>query len=222
MGIDQAADYWVADTWYRKVGCITSRCKGSPLYGTFPAPRVLQNHLDHGLECMMMAAENDFLEALQMAITRRNHEEWIIFFLAISLCLRIREVDIWRLMYWFRHPEEANSWRHPENPATLVARSLYSSNCLLTHFRCLAAGWIPLGLDWNYHRTSESVAGNTVIIESIKRLQDFSSERVSDLRAKKAFDVYVEGDEHSLDSTLTSLMFAESVEILAQVGDFVY
>jgi hypothetical protein len=84
----------------------------SPLYGTVPVPRVLQNQLDHELEQYIVLCERLFLRDLQGLIKRRDRHNWLVIVLALTLMLNVLERDIWRLLYWIRHPAEVSQRSH--------------------------------------------------------------------------------------------------------------
>ena len=81
--------------------------KNSPLYGTVPVPRVLQNQLDHPLECRIYETEHSLLDRLQKAMLKKERPDWMPIFLALVIILHVFERDTWRLMYWVHHSEEA-------------------------------------------------------------------------------------------------------------------
>ncbi|KAK5633383.1 hypothetical protein RRF57_009097 [Xylaria bambusicola] len=78
----------------------------SPYFNMKPAARVLQNELDLKLESYASELELKLLNTLQTAMGKRN-SEWIEIFSAILVLLAVMERDIWRLMYWIRHREQA-------------------------------------------------------------------------------------------------------------------
>jgi len=83
----------------------------SPLYGTVPAPRVLQNQLDRNLESYIARFETVLLKELQKAMRRmrdRTGVEWTIIFTATVILLHVRERDIWRLEHWVVHRDEVS------------------------------------------------------------------------------------------------------------------
>lgn len=158
----------------------------SPLHGTVPVPRVLQNQLDHLLEMQIADIESELFLRLQKTMRLRKRADWVSIFLAVILILHVIERDIWRLLYWLRHHEEvrfmdtleiftdgfqAYKWRHPSRPITLVEKGVYFTNVLLAHFDIAGQGLIPLQLDWNQASTVARVDNNLEVAESIKRLQ---------------------------------------------------
>ncbi len=72
----------------------------SPLYGSIPVPRVLQNQLDHLLEAEIVKTERYLLKNLQKVIRASNRSAWVITFLGIAIILHVMERDAWRLLYW--------------------------------------------------------------------------------------------------------------------------
>jgi len=70
------------------------------LYGTTPAPRVLQNQLDRILERYCADREAQCLKALSRTMRRKSSREWDATFISSVLLLHTRERDIWRLLYW--------------------------------------------------------------------------------------------------------------------------
>jgi hypothetical protein len=76
-----------------------------PLFGTVPAPRVLQNQLDRSLESYIAVTEKKLLKAVQRELRRRSSGRETIF--AAVLCiLNVLERDTWRLMYWRKRREQ--------------------------------------------------------------------------------------------------------------------
>ncbi len=82
----------------------------SPLYGSIPVPRVLQNQLDHLLEAEVVKTEQHLLKTLQKVIRASNRSAWVIIFLAIAIILHVMERDTWRLLYWVNHQEQVSSF----------------------------------------------------------------------------------------------------------------
>ena len=82
--------------------------KRSALYGSFPAPRVLQNQLDHLLEIEIAKTEKSLLKNLQKLIRASNRCVWIIVFVGIAVVLHVMERDVWRLLYWVNHREQVS------------------------------------------------------------------------------------------------------------------
>lgn len=80
----------------------------SPLFGTVPAPRVLQNQLDRNLESEIAKLETFLLEELQKAMRHKTGTEWVVVFTAAVVLLHVRERDIWRLEYWIIHQDEVS------------------------------------------------------------------------------------------------------------------
>lgn len=78
----------------------------SPLNGTVPVPRVLQNQLDHKLEQEVIKTEHKLLKELQRVMRRRNRHQWIVVFVAVVIVLHVLERDTWRLLYWVHRPEQ--------------------------------------------------------------------------------------------------------------------
>lgn len=81
----------------------------SLLHNTIPAPRVLQNQLDHLLERQIFETEHKLLKELQKLIRRHDRGQWVVVFLALVIVLHILERDTWRLMYWVHHKAEASN-----------------------------------------------------------------------------------------------------------------
>jgi hypothetical protein len=77
----------------------------SSLFGTIPAPRVLQNQLDRNLELHIATTELEFLKELQNAMQRKRPQTWVVIFTAAVITLHVMERDIWRLEYWVLNPE---------------------------------------------------------------------------------------------------------------------
>lgn len=74
--------------------------KDSSLYGTTPAPRVMQNQLDSCLETRIAETELALLKELEKAMLRRSEHSRIAIFIAVVITLHSRERDIWRLEGW--------------------------------------------------------------------------------------------------------------------------
>ena len=72
----------------------------SPLYGSIPVPRVLQNQFDHLIEAEIVKTERYLLKNLQRVIRASNRSAWVITFLGIAIILHVMERDAWRLLYW--------------------------------------------------------------------------------------------------------------------------
>ncbi|KAK2798412.1 hypothetical protein FQN50_008852 [Emmonsiellopsis sp. PD_5] len=198
------------------------RQPSSPLYGTVPVPRVLQNQLDQTLEEYIVLCEGLFLRDLQNLIKRRDRGKWVVVVLALTIMLNVLERDIWRLLYWIRHPAEANAWRHPSRPCTLVDKNIYLSNLMLSHFRSAVGGPSPLALDWSDSYITMLVGGDERTIEAMKQLSvRITHFEVHSFLGKKGCHQYKEASEDSLDFTLSSLPFMESAECFARLQDFV-
>ncbi|OJD28531.1 hypothetical protein ACJ73_00058 [Blastomyces percursus] len=207
----------------------------SPLYGTVPVPRVLQNQLDHALEDYIVLCEALFLRNLQNVIKRRDRSQWVVIFLALTIMLNVLERDVWRLLYWIRHPAEANAWRHPSRPCTLVAKNIYLSNLMLSHFRSATGGQSPLALGWSDSSIATLVDGNEHIINAMIQLRSYITYfggmcqyaediglalmQTEPLRDMKGYHKYEEANDSSLDFTLSLLPFSR--DYFAQLGDFV-
>jgi hypothetical protein len=71
----------------------------STLFGTVPAPRVLQNQLDRFLEQYCAQKECECLLGLQ-TLFRGGEKSQLPIYTVIALLLNIRERDIWRLSSW--------------------------------------------------------------------------------------------------------------------------
>lgn len=82
----------------------------SPLYGSVPVPRVLQNQLDHLLEAEIVKIERYLLKNLQKVIRASNRSAWVSTFLGIAIILHVMERDTWRLLYWVNHQEQVSSF----------------------------------------------------------------------------------------------------------------
>ena len=159
----------------------------SPLHGSVPAPRVLQNQLDHLLEYEIVETERHLLKNLQKAIKASDRKSWVATFLATAIILHVMERDAWRLLYWVHHHEQVkhlkvdgkhsidefqiNTWRHPLGPRALIEKSVHFGNLLLAHFHYAARGLVPLTLNWNDEKHKELVSNNTTIITSMQAIQ---------------------------------------------------
>ncbi|KAJ0100670.1 hypothetical protein J7T55_010043 [Diaporthe amygdali] len=111
----------------------------SPYYGMQPAPRVIQNVLDQGLESYIAEIELELLVGINKAIKDRTlKSRWEETFSATFILLAVMEKDIWRLMYWIRHPGQ---WRHPDSARYLIDRTAFQANVLLSHIKI--AGYVP-------------------------------------------------------------------------------
>ena len=82
----------------------------SPLYGSIPVPRVLQNQLDHLLEAEIVKIEKYLLKTLQKVIKASDPHVWVVAFLGIAITLHVMERDAWRLLYWVNHGEEVSTF----------------------------------------------------------------------------------------------------------------
>ena len=80
----------------------------SLLHKTVPAPKVIQNQLDHLLERQIFEIEESLLNEIQKLIRRRDRGQWIVVFLSLVIVLHVLERDIWRLVYWVHHKEEVS------------------------------------------------------------------------------------------------------------------
>ena len=78
-----------------------------PLYGTVPAPRVLQNQLDRSLEVYIIAKEKELLKTIQRELRGGPQGLDVVSASAIFI-LHVLEKDIWRLMYWRKRREEVS------------------------------------------------------------------------------------------------------------------
>ena len=67
----------------------------SPLYGSVPVPRVLQNQLDHLLESEIVKTERYLLKNLQKVIRASDRCAWVITFLGVAIILHVMERDAW-------------------------------------------------------------------------------------------------------------------------------
>ena len=83
--------------------------------GSTPAPRVLQNQLDHRLESYIAQVEVHVLTDLQKAMLRTPRNEWINVFIVVVIILHVRERDIWRLAHWIINPDGVSVQSHPSN-----------------------------------------------------------------------------------------------------------
>lgn len=70
------------------------------LLNTTPAPRVLQNQLDHGLEQYCAMKEERYLKALSSTMLLKRSNAWAAIFISAVILLHVRERDIHRLLYW--------------------------------------------------------------------------------------------------------------------------
>ena len=83
----------------------------SPLCGSIPAPRVLQNQLDHLLESEIMETEQNLLKDLQKVIKASNRKSWVFTFLTTAIILHVMERDAWRLLYWVHHQDQVRCFK---------------------------------------------------------------------------------------------------------------
>ncbi|KAL9027847.1 MAG: hypothetical protein Q9196_003692 [Gyalolechia fulgens] len=209
----------------------------SPLHGSVPAPRVLQNQLDHLLEYEIVETERHLLKNLQKVLKASDRKTWVATFLAIAIILHVMERDAWRLLYWVNHQEQVrplkadvkrsidgvqiNTWRHPLGPRALIKKSVHFGNLLLAHFHYAARGLVPLTLDWDDEKHKELVNDNTTIITSMQAIQQHAKVLGnSSAVGQKGRDRYREKDESSLDFTLSSLVLVDTVRY-ADFGDFI-
>ncbi len=81
--------------------------KHSPSHGSTPAPRVLQNQLDHQLESAIVNSEQRLLGLVQTTLRKSDRRDWIVLFVGIAIILHVMERDAWRLMYWVKHRGQA-------------------------------------------------------------------------------------------------------------------
>ncbi|KAF2633001.1 hypothetical protein BU25DRAFT_304826, partial [Macroventuria anomochaeta] len=107
--------------------------RGSFLFNTTPAPRVLQNQLDRRLERYCADKEAECLKALSRTLRQKYRREWTATFISAVILLHTRERDIFRLLYWTLDASNTYIWRHPEPARRLIDRSLHASNVLLGH-----------------------------------------------------------------------------------------
>ena len=171
--------------------------ESSSLFGTIPAPRVLQNQLDRNLELYIARTELEFLRVLQNAMLQTRPQTWIVVFTAVVITLHMRERDIWRLEHWVLNPDvvslppynpnfpltntKSYQWRHPDTAATLIQRSVHLSNLLLNHLHF--SGVVPR----KFFNIEEAV-----------KMQQKANSRYSWI------------DERSIDFSLCSLAFETS------------
>jgi len=80
----------------------------SLLHNTIPAPKVIQNQLDHLLERQIFETEELLLKQLQRLIRRRDRGQWIVVFMSLVIVLHLLERDTWRLVYWVHHKQEVS------------------------------------------------------------------------------------------------------------------
>ena len=90
------------------LGMYTVEDTECPLYGSVPAPRVLQNQLDRTLEVYIIAKEEKLLKAIQRELRGGVQGRDVVSASAIFV-LHVLEKDIWRLMYWTKRREEVSS-----------------------------------------------------------------------------------------------------------------
>lgn len=95
---------------HERLGMDTVDRSESPLYGSIPVPRVLQNQLDHLLEAEIVKTEQDLLKTLQKVIKASDRHAWVVTFLGIAITLHVMERDAWRLLYWVNHREEVSTF----------------------------------------------------------------------------------------------------------------
>lgn len=162
----------------------------SPLHRSVPAPRVLQNQLDHLLEYEIVETERHLLKNLQKVIKASERNSWVVTFLATAIILHVMERDTWRLLYWVHHQEQVrhlkvgvncsvdefqiNTWRHPLGLRALVEKSVHFGNLLLAHFHYAARGLVPLTSNWNDEKHKELVSDNDTIIASMQAIQQYA------------------------------------------------
>ena len=101
----------------------------SPLHGTVPAPRVLQNQLDSNLESYIMRRERDLLRAVQNAMLKQRSSSWVVISLVVVVFLHVLERDIWRLMYWKYHREDVSAQPYYKTGLLMAV----SATCGATH-----------------------------------------------------------------------------------------
>lgn len=63
----------------------------SPLHGSIPASRVLQNQLDHLLESEIVETERHLLMNVQKVIQASGRTSWVATFLATTILLHVKE-----------------------------------------------------------------------------------------------------------------------------------
>ncbi len=78
---------------HERLGMKTVDRMESPLYGSVPAPRVLQNQLDHLLESEIVETERRLLKNLQKLIKASDRISWVATFLAIAIVLHVMKRD---------------------------------------------------------------------------------------------------------------------------------
>ncbi|KAI1386044.1 uncharacterized protein F4822DRAFT_408805 [Hypoxylon trugodes] len=89
----------------------------NPYYGTRPAPAVVSEQLDALLESYITEKEKILLERSQHAseecYQHDGKEAYVQYreeaYFAFLVLMATVERDIWRLMYWPRHPQEAHN-----------------------------------------------------------------------------------------------------------------
>jgi hypothetical protein len=108
--IKKTLDLWAAHQLLMKgwelstpgsLGMFTVNDVSSALYGTIPAPRVLQNQLDKYLEEYCAITEVECLKELQKSM-RARQDSRVEIYTVVGLLLHIRERDIWRLSSWIK------------------------------------------------------------------------------------------------------------------------
>ena len=161
---------------------------GSPWFGAVPAPRVVQNQLDHQLEREIIVLERGLLRSIHKTMQKGRRAEWVRVFLAVVLVLHVIEKDTWRLLYWVKHKQEvwvipvtirklrpntvqANIWRHPSTARELVRKSVYMSNILLAYLHHYCAGSRPLHLDWAQDTAAEWVDDDSTVLQTMRDLK---------------------------------------------------
>lgn len=80
----------------------------SPYFNMRPAPRVLENELDHELEIYVADLELSLLGRLESHILKKRTIDWKQLASTVLVLLAVMERDIWRLVYWVRHKEQVS------------------------------------------------------------------------------------------------------------------
>jgi len=108
---------------HERLGMKTVDRMESPLYGSVPAPRVLQNQLDYLLESEIVETERRLLKNLQKLIKASDRISWVATFLAIAIVLHVMKRDAWRLLYWIHHKEQVRYFKYLPNVLLMNLRS---------------------------------------------------------------------------------------------------
>ncbi|KAI1463205.1 uncharacterized protein F4812DRAFT_463897 [Daldinia caldariorum] len=140
--LSEALRVWTANQLLMKgwQSDASAECKDpqNPYYGIRPAPAIVSKELDALLEEYIARQEKALLARLQHASEKcyqhdmdesyAQYREKV--YLAFLMLMSIVERDIWRLMYWPRHPQEHYQWRHPQSAQDLIKQNIAYANGL--------------------------------------------------------------------------------------------